>query len=65
MKKLKLIDGIIVEPLGGAHRDREGAFKAVQKQILSAFDELKDLSEVDLVAKRMDKYSEMGVYKEA
>ncbi|MDP5093308.1 MAG: acetyl-CoA carboxylase carboxyltransferase subunit alpha [Polaribacter sp.] len=64
MKKLNLIDGIIKEPIGGAHTDREGAFKAVEAQILEAFTELKDLSDADLVAKRMDKYSEMGVYKE-
>jgi acetyl-CoA carboxylase carboxyl transferase subunit alpha len=64
MKKLKLIDGIIKEPVGGAHSNREGAFKAVEKQILSAFDELKDLTYVDLVAQRMDKYANMGVYKE-
>ena len=64
MKKLALIDGIIEEPAGGAHADREGAFKAVQDQILAAFDELKDLSEADLVAKRMDKYAQMGVYEE-
>lgn len=64
MKKLKLIDGIIKEPIGGAHTDRHGAFQAVQDQIVTAFEELKDLSEVDLVAKRMDKYANMGVYKE-
>ena len=64
MKRLKLIDAIIKEPVGGAHTNREGAFKAVEKQILAAFEELKDLSETDLVTKRMDKYSEMGVYKE-
>jgi acetyl-CoA carboxylase carboxyl transferase subunit alpha len=64
MKRLKLIDAIIKEPVGGAHTDREGAFLAVEKQILSAFEELKDLSESDLVTKRMDKYSKMGVYKE-
>ncbi|MFY7669694.1 acetyl-CoA carboxylase carboxyltransferase subunit alpha [Tenacibaculum sp. MEBiC06402] len=64
MKKLKLIDGIIEEPAGGAHTDREGAFEAVKNQILSAFDELKDLDETSLVAKRMDKYANMGVYKE-
>ena len=63
MKKLKLIDGIIQEPVGGAHTDREGAFKAVQAQILSAFDELKDFNDVDLVSNRMDKYAAMGVYK--
>ena len=64
MKKMKLIDGIIKEPAGGAHSDREGAFKAVQDQIVNAFNELKNLSEEDLVAKRMDKYANMGVYKE-
>ena len=60
----KLIDGIIQEPVGGAHSDRQGAFNAVQEQIVSAFNELKDLSDSDLVMKRMDKYSDMGVYKE-
>jgi acetyl-CoA carboxylase carboxyl transferase subunit alpha len=64
MKKMKLIDGIIKEPVGGAHTDREGAFAAVQNQIVLAFNELKELSEEDLVAKRMDKYEKMGVYKE-
>ena len=64
MKKMKLIDGIIKEPIGGAHSDREGAFKAVQNQIVIAFDELKGLSEENLVAQRMDKYANMGVYKE-
>ncbi|ARV07875.1 acetyl-CoA carboxylase carboxyltransferase subunit alpha [Polaribacter sp. SA4-10] len=64
MKRLKLIDGIIQEPVGGAHTDREGAFKAVEAQIITAFDELKDLTEVDLVSQRMDKYAAMGVYKE-
>ena len=64
MKNLKLIDGIIQEPIGGAHTDREGAFKAVQEQIIAAFEELKDLNDAELVSKRMDKYAEMGVYKE-
>ncbi|WBX77947.1 acetyl-CoA carboxylase carboxyltransferase subunit alpha [Tenacibaculum ovolyticum] len=64
MKKMTLIDAIIEEPLGGAHRDRNGAFKAVQEQILAAFNELKDLDETELVTQRMDKYANMGVYKE-
>ncbi len=64
LKGLKLIDGIIKEPIGGAHTNREDAFTAVKEQVLKAFDELKDLEYADLVAKRMDKYSEMGVYKE-
>ena len=62
MKKLKLIDGIIKEPFGGAHRNREEAFKIVEKQIVKAYDELKNLSKVDLVKQRMDKYGAMGEY---
>jgi acetyl-CoA carboxylase carboxyl transferase subunit alpha len=63
MKKQKLIDGIIKEPLGGAHFDRETAFKEVEKTILKAFDELKTLTPKELVKKRMEKYAEMGVFK--
>ncbi len=63
MKKQKLIDGIIKEPLGGAHFDRETAFKEVEKTILKAFDELKKLTPAELVKKRMEKYAEMGVFK--
>jgi len=63
MKKQKLIDGIIKEPLGGAHFDRESAFKEVEKTILKLYKELKDLSSKELVKQRMDKYVNMGVYK--
>ncbi|KAF2519676.1 acetyl-CoA carboxylase carboxyltransferase subunit alpha [Flavobacterium salilacus subsp. salilacus] len=64
MKKQKLIDDIIPEPLGGAHYDRETTFKNVEKYIMKAYAELKDLSTTDLLAKRMDKYSNMGEFKE-
>lgn len=63
MKKQKLIDGIIKEPLGGAHFDRETAFKEVEKTILKAYGELKKLSAEELVKKRMEKYANMGVFK--
>lgn len=64
MKKNGLIDDIIPEPLGGAHYDRENAFKEVEKYILKGFNELKDLSTDELIAQRMDKYSKMGEFKE-
>ncbi|MEN3324784.1 acetyl-CoA carboxylase carboxyltransferase subunit alpha [Mariniflexile soesokkakense] len=63
MKKQKLVDEIIKEPLGGAHRDREKTFAAVSNAITKNFEELKNLSPKDLVAKRMEKYSQMGVFK--
>jgi acetyl-CoA carboxylase carboxyl transferase subunit alpha len=64
MKKMKLVDEIIPEPLGGAHYDRETAFKSVELQILKGYSELKELSEAELVSKRMDKYSKMGEFVE-
>ncbi len=63
MSKLKLIDGIIKEPLGGAHTDREKTYKSVEMAIKKAYKELSQLSEKELVAKRMDKYANMGVFK--
>ncbi|MEO8235863.1 MAG: acetyl-CoA carboxylase carboxyltransferase subunit alpha [Flavobacterium sp.] len=64
MKRQKLVDDIIPEPLGGAHYDKETAFKSVEEYILKAYNELKDLSTTDLVSKRMDKYSKMGEFNE-
>ena len=61
--KLKIVDDIIKEPLGGAHSDREATFKEIERVILASYDALKDLSETDLVMQRMDKYSKMGVFK--
>ena len=63
MKKQKLIDEIIKEPLGGAHTDREKTFKTVRDRILAVHEELKNLSPKEMVANRMEKYLEMGVYK--
>ncbi|MGB5363399.1 MAG: acetyl-CoA carboxylase carboxyltransferase subunit alpha [Aureibaculum sp.] len=63
MKKLELIDGIIKEPFGGAHSNREEAFKIVERQIVKAYNELKKLTKPALVKKRMAKYAAMGEYK--
>lgn len=63
MKRMKLVDQIIKEPLGGAHQDREKTFLAVKNAIEKSFEELKNLSPKELVKQRMKKYDEMGVYK--
>ncbi len=64
MKRMKLVDQIIKEPLGGAHTDRDKAFLAVKDAIIKSYEELKNLSPKDLVNQRMQKYDEMGVYKD-
>lgn len=63
MKRMKLVDQILKEPLGGAHKDREKTFLTVRDAIVKSYEELKNLSPKKLVEQRMDKYSEMGVYK--
>jgi len=64
MKKLKIIDKIIKEPLGGAHSNREKTFEIVTKAILSEYEDLKKLSPENLVEKRMKKFIDIGVYSE-
>jgi acetyl-CoA carboxylase carboxyl transferase subunit alpha len=62
-KKLQIVDDIIKEPLGGAHSDREATYKEVEKVILQAYEDLKDIEASELVMNRMEKYSTMGVFK--
>lgn len=64
MKKMKLVDEIVKEPLGGAHKDREKTFTIVRDAIAKSYNEFKNLSPKELVEKRMNKYAEMGVYKD-
>jgi len=61
MLKNKLIDGIIKEPLGGAHTDRETAFKNVKEAILTNLGKLQSLPADKLVHARIAKFSKMGV----
>ena len=64
MKKNKLIDKIIKEPLGGAHQNREKVFNTVKKEILESFKELKSISVSSLLKKRSDRYISMGVFSD-
>ncbi len=62
MKKNKLIDKIISEPLGGAHRDREKTFLNVKNAILNSYNSLKKKKTNKLIEERMKKFISMGVY---
>ena len=64
MKRMKLVDEIIKEPLGGAHKDRNKTFLTVSNAIVKSYTEFKNLSPKELVAKRMNKYSKMGVFND-
>ena len=62
MKKNKLIDKIISEPLGGAHNDREKTFNNVKNAILNSFKTLSSKKIDELIIDRMNKFTSMGVY---
>lgn len=64
MSALKLVDGVIPEPLGGAHADRETTFETVRKTIMDSLAELQQKDIATTVNKRIDKYANMGVYEE-
>jgi acetyl-CoA carboxylase carboxyl transferase subunit alpha len=64
MKHLKLIDGIIKEPLGGAHIDVKWMSSEVKKLILDTYNSLKGIPVNELISKRIDKFTAMGVVKE-
>ena len=58
--KLGVIDRIIAEPLGGAHRDKQAAIAAVGAAIEDALGDLAGIAGEVLKARRREKYLEMG-----
>lgn len=64
MHKMKLVDGIIKEPLGGAHTDQKWMSKEIKKTILKHVKELNKLSPEERIAQRIEKFCSMGVYVE-
>ncbi|MCX7381222.1 MAG: acetyl-CoA carboxylase carboxyltransferase subunit alpha [Alphaproteobacteria bacterium] len=60
LKRLKLIDAIIAEPMGGAHREPQAAITAVGDAVAAALAPLTLLDPVTLRMKRREKYLEMG-----
>ena len=63
MKRMNLVDKIIKEPVGGAHRDKSKTFELVKANIIKSYTELSSFSKEKLIAKRMQKYSQMGIYQ--
>jgi acetyl-CoA carboxylase carboxyl transferase subunit alpha len=60
MMRLKLIDGIIGEPPGGAHEDYDGAARMLKEKLLCALDELADFPAEKTVEERYGKFRAMG-----
>jgi len=62
LMRLKVIDKIIPESKGGAHRDPKGQADILKLEILSALGQLSELNPDDLVERRISKFRVMGEY---
>ncbi len=60
LTELGIIDGVIKEPKGGAHRDHDAAAELVKATILDSLKRLSKLSPAELIDHRIAKYSAMG-----
>jgi len=65
MKKFKLIDGIIKEPLGGAHYDYDEAAASLKKEIKKHINALSKVDADKRIEERIEKFSNMGIIEEA
>ena len=63
--RLGIVDGIVPEPLGGAHRDRTGAAKLLKKTILSELATLSTQPQTERLENRYRKLRALGRYSEA
>jgi acetyl-CoA carboxylase carboxyl transferase subunit alpha len=61
--EMGIIDGVIKEPLAGAHRDYDAAADAIKKQVLKSLSSLSKQNSEKLIEQRIAKYSAMGRYK--
>lgn len=62
LMKLDIIDGIVKEPMGGAHYDYDFIGAELKKDILASLEELKKMSPEELKNDRYNKFRRMGVF---
>jgi acetyl-CoA carboxylase carboxyl transferase subunit alpha len=59
-----VIDGVIPEPLGGAHRDFNATAENLRNAVNGALEELKKIPRKELPELRYQKFRKMGVFSE-
>ncbi len=64
LAKMGIIDGVVPEPLGGAHSDPKGAAENIRKIFKAALDELGDMGKDELVEKRYQRFRNIGVFQD-
>lgn len=64
MLRLGVVDKIIPEPEGGAHRDYYRASMIIKDFIINAYNELKSIDKERLIKERIEKFGKMGIFEE-
>ena len=65
LKTLGLVDKIVPEPVGGAHRDPQAAMQALKKALAEALKALQEKKPKELVESRLERLMAYGKFKEA
>jgi acetyl-CoA carboxylase carboxyl transferase subunit alpha len=64
LDRLKVVDGILPEPLGGAHRDPDAAAGTLKAAVIRHLDDLSGVGPRQRVERRLLKFRRMGVFQE-
>ncbi len=64
LERLGVVDAILPEPVGGAHRDAAGAAATLKQALLRHLDGLGGVSDMERVERRRLKFRRMGVFRE-
>lgn len=65
LTEMEIVDDIISEPMGGAHRDPQAAFQSTGQMICNALKRLDTLSVPEMLDARLEKFDNMGVWTTA
>jgi acetyl-CoA carboxylase carboxyl transferase subunit alpha len=60
LEKFRIVDGVVSEPMGGAHRDPKAAIQRVGDAIEAALSSLSGLSPADLKRQRKERFYAIG-----
>jgi acetyl-CoA carboxylase carboxyl transferase subunit alpha len=64
LEQLGIVDGVLPEPVGGAHRDPAAAAATLQRALIENLDELSGVSGDELVRRRAKRFRQLGVFRE-
>jgi acetyl-CoA carboxylase carboxyl transferase subunit alpha len=65
LEALEIVDGVLPEPLGGAHRDPAAATATLKKELIENLDELSGVSGSERVRRRAARFRRLGVFRDA